>query len=36
MEPMWKLIRFSTLMADLTLVPSKAMKARLCTCRRSS
>ena len=25
-EPMWKLIRFSTLMADLTLVPSKAMK----------
>ena len=25
-EPMWKLIRFCTLMADLTLVPSKAMK----------
>jgi sulfoquinovosyltransferase len=27
-EPMWKLIRFSTLMADLTLVPSKTMKVR--------
>eukprot|EP00884_Botryococcus_braunii_P001798 jgi/Botrbrau1/11619/Bobra.0209s0010.1 len=28
-EPMWKLIRFSTRMADLTLVPSKAMKEEL-------
>jgi sulfoquinovosyltransferase len=28
-EPMWKLIRFSTLMADLTLVPSKTMKVRI-------
>lgn len=25
-EPMWKLIRFCTLMADVTLVPSRAMK----------
>ena len=25
-EPMWKLIRFCTLMADLTLVPSNMMK----------
>ena len=29
-EPMWKLIRFCTLMADLTLVPSKTMKVCLC------
>lgn len=29
-EPMWKVIRFCTLMADLTLVPSKAMKVRWC------
>jgi hypothetical protein len=27
-EPMWKIIRFNVLMADLTLVPSKTMKAR--------
>ena len=27
-EPMWKVIRFNVLMADLTLVPSKTMKAR--------
>ena len=26
-EPMWKVIRFNVLMADLTLVPSKTMKA---------
>ena len=26
-EPMWKIIRFNVLMADLTLVPSKTMKA---------
>lgn len=25
-EPMWKIIRFCTLMADLTLVPSNTMK----------
>jgi hypothetical protein len=25
-EPMWKVIRFCTLMADLTLVPSNMMK----------
>lgn len=25
-EPMWKIIRFCTLMADLTLVPSNSMK----------
>jgi hypothetical protein len=29
--PMWRVIRFNILMADLTLVPSKTMKARLCT-----
>ncbi|KAK9830841.1 hypothetical protein WJX74_009486 [Apatococcus lobatus] len=28
-EPMWKLIRFCTLMADVTLVPSRAMKLEL-------
>ena len=26
--PMWRVIRFNILMADLTLVPSKTMKAR--------
>ena len=26
-EPMWNIIRFNVLMADLTLVPSKTMKA---------
>ena len=32
-EPMWKVIRYCTLVADLTLVPSKAMKvgSRRCT-----
>lgn len=29
-HPMWGLIRFCTLMADLTLVPSKAMKVGCC------
>ncbi|KAK9819279.1 hypothetical protein WJX81_005993 [Elliptochloris bilobata] len=28
-EPMWKIIRFNVLMADLTLVPSKTMKLEL-------
>lgn len=28
-EPMWKIIRFCTLMADLTLVPSNSMKKEL-------
>ena len=29
-KPMWNIIRFCTLMADLTLVPSKAMKVGIC------
>lgn len=31
-EPMWKIIRLCTLWADLTLVPSKAMKVSSAVC----
>ena len=30
--PMWRVIRFNILMADLTLVPSKTMKVNVWTC----
>ena len=30
--PMWRVIRFNILMADLTLVPSKTMKVRIWEC----
>ena len=35
-EPMWNIIRYCTLMADLTLVPSKAMKVRASAARLMS
>ncbi len=38
--PMWRVIRFNILMADLTLVPSNTMKVphspMLCSCRQGS
>ncbi len=30
--PMWRVIRFNILMADLTLVPSKTMKVSITVC----